>query len=122
MPQVIYLISVSGKLSQTTMVVVIVVSVLIVILVCVGCIAWRFWRKRKAAVQSAAKATDAEASVNAKQLDSVDPVPKHCAGAKARAPEIIINFVATKQTEKNTNKTQEKPMEEKKHMDKDTAR
>ena len=96
------------------MIIVIVASVLVVLALLVGCVAWRFWRKRRRASQdAAAAAVEAQAQVNPKQIDIEDPDPKHCAGARSGNPEIIRNFVASRQNEKNTNKTQENSAEDK---------
>lgn len=96
------------------MIVVIVASVLVLLALIVGCVAWRFWRKRRRAAQDAAAvAVEAQAQVNPKQIDIEDPDPKHCAGARSGNPEIIRNFVSSKQNEKNTNKTQGNSAEDK---------
>ena len=107
--------SFSGAISRTTMVIAIVASVLVILALIVGCVAWRFWRKRRRASQDAADAAamEAQAQANPKQIDIEDPDPKYCAGARSGNPEIIRNFVASKQNEKNTNKTQENPADEK---------
>ena len=104
------------------MVVLIVVAVFVVIFVCSACIVWKFWRKRKAAVQNEARAVEMDSRMNTKHLDSVESEPKHSAGAKSRTPEIIINFVASKQVEKNTNKTQKISTDESKDGDKGVSR
>lgn len=103
-----------GTISRTTMIVVIVASLLVLFALIVGGVAWRFWRKRRRAAQEAAAvAVEAQAQVNPKQIDIEDPDPKHCAGARSGNPEIIRNFVSSKQNEKNTNKTQQNSAEDK---------
>ena len=84
------------------------VSIVLVLILIVACVAWKFWRKsrREAADHVTAGAVES-AQVNPKQIDIEDSDPKHCAGARSGNPEIIRNFVSSKQHEKNTNKTQE---------------
>lgn len=99
----------SGKTSRTAMIVAIVVSVLVFIILIAACVAWKFWRKRKRrrdAEHEAAGSVKA-AQANPKQIDIEDPDPKYSAGARSGNPEIIRNFVSSKQQEKNTNKAQE---------------
>ncbi|XP_020604234.1 delta-like protein 1 isoform X2 [Orbicella faveolata] len=104
----------TGPKSRTTMIVVILASVLVLLALIVGGVVWRYWRKRRRAAQDAAAvAVEAQAQVNPKQIDIEDPDPKHCAGARSGNPDIIRNFVASKQNAKNTNKTQENSAEEK---------
>lgn len=108
------------------MIVVIVASVLVVLALIAGGVAWRFWRKhRRASQEAAAAAVEAQAQVNPKQIDIEDPDPKHCAGARSGNPEIIRNFVSSKQNEKNTNKTKDNPVGDKlpkRKADKENAR
>lgn len=96
------------------MIVAIVVAVLVILLLIVACVAWKFWRKRRREAADSVTAGAVEsAQVNPKQIDIEGPDPKHCAGTRSGNPEIIRNFVASKQHEKNTNKTQESLGDEK---------
>jgi len=104
----------TGTTSRTTMIVAIVVSILVVLILIVACVAWKFWRKRRREANHVTAGAVESAQVNPKQIDIEGADPKHCAGARSGNPEIIRNFVASKQHEKNTNKTQENLGDEKK--------
>lgn len=77
--------------------------------------AWKFWRKHRRGPDNdtAGAAEQSAQAANPKQIDIEDPDLKHCAGARSGNPEIIRNFVASRQQEKNTNKTQENLADEK---------
>lgn len=97
------------------MIVSIVVSLIILLLCIVACMAWKFWRKhrRDPDNDTAGTAEQSAQAANPKQIDIEDPDSKHCAGARSGNPEIIRNFVASRQQEKNTNKTKENLGDEK---------
>lgn len=105
----------SGITKQTTLIVSIVVSLIILLLCIVACMAWKFWRKhrRDPDNDTAGTAEQSAQAANPKQIDIEDPDSKHCAGARSGNPEIIRNFVASRQQEKNTNKTKENLGDEK---------
>ena len=96
------------------MIVVIVISVVVVLVLIVACVGWKFWRKRRREAERVTVGAVESAQANPKQTDKEDPDPKHCAGVRSGNPEIIRNFVSSRQQEKNTNKTQEQLGDDKK--------
>lgn len=96
------------------MIVAIVISVVVVLVLIAACVAWKFWRKRRREAEHVNAGAGQSAQANPKQIDIEDPDPKHCAGARSGNPEIIRNFVSSRQQEKNTNKTQEQLGDDKK--------